>query len=187
MGAPEHCRDRPLCLSKGSGAIYRTKGFTLIELLFVIVIIAITLGVSNPILRDTFDDIKLKTASQDIAGLIRYAQEQAIVKNAVIRLNIDSERQSYWLSQKNKNEEASDKEAFSEEKLSGRFGRTFYLSEGLTIECLPAGRQGLKEAIDFQPDGQPDEAVIKLSNAKGKAITISLTPNVGDCISIDEK
>ena len=44
--------------------MYNLKsGFTLIELLFVIVIIAITLGVSNPLLRGTFDDLKLKTAS----------------------------------------------------------------------------------------------------------------------------
>ena len=162
--------------------IYRrlSSGFTLIELLFVIVIIAITLGVSNPLLRGTFDDLKLKTASQDLAGLIRYAQEQAIVKNTIICLNIDSEDKSYWLSQKNKNEEKDEEETYSEERLAGRFGRTFYLSEGLTIEFL-------KKAVDFQPDGQPDQAVIKLSNAKGKAITISLTPNVGDCISIDEE
>ena|SRR3989338_259088 len=162
--------------------IYRrlSSGFTLIELLFVIVIIAITLGVSNPLLRGTFDDLKLKTASQDLAGLIRYAQEQAIVKNTIICLNIDSEDKSYWLSQKNKNEEKDEEETYSEERLAGRFGRTFYLSEGLAIDSL-------KEGIDFQPDGQPDQAVIKLSNAKGKAITISLTPNVGDCISIDEE
>lgn len=156
------------------------QGFTLIELLFVIVIIAITLGVSNPILRDTFDDIKLKTASQDIAGIIRYAQEQAIVKNTVISLNFDPQDKSYWLSQKNKSEEEAAEETYSEEKLSGKFGRTFNLSDGLTIEIL-------KEAIDFQPDGQPEEAVIKLSNAKGKIITISLTPNVGDCISISDE
>ncbi len=156
------------------------QGFTLIELLFVIVIIAITLGVSNPILRDTFDDIKLKTASQDLAGIIRYAQEQAIVKNTVIALNINPQERSYWLSQKNKNETEGKEETYSEERLSGRFGRTFNLSEGLEIELL-------KEAIDFQPDGQPDEAVIKLSNAKGKAITISLTPNIGDCISIRDE
>jgi len=161
--------------------MYNLKsGFTLIELLFVIVIIAITLGVSNPLLRGTFDDLKLKTASQDLAGLIRYAQEQAIVKNTIIRLNIDSEDKSYWLSQKNKNEEKDEEETYSEERLAGRFGRTFYLSEGLTIDSL-------KEGIDFQPDGQPDQAVIKLSNAKGKAITISLTPNVGDCVSISDE
>lgn len=156
------------------------QGFTLIELLFVIVIIAITLGVSNPILRDTFDDIKLKTASQDIAGIIRYAQEQAIVKNTVIALNIDTQEKSYWLSQKNKGETEDKEETYSEERLTGRFGRTFYLSEGLDIAFL-------KESIDFQPDGQPEEAVIKLSNAKGKAITISLTPNIGDCISISDE
>ena len=156
------------------------QAFTLIELLFVIVIIAITLGVSNPILRDTFDDIKLKTASQDIAGIIRYAQEQAIVKNTIISLNIDPQDKSYWLSQKNKSEEENAEETYSEERLAGRFGRTFSLSEGLTIEFL-------KEAVDFQPDGQPDEAVIKLSNAKGKTITITLTPNVGDCVSISDE
>lgn len=156
------------------------QGFTLIELLFVIVIIAITLGVSNPVLRDTFDDIKLKTASQDIAGIIRYAQEQAIVKNTVIALNIDTQERSYWLSQKNKSETEGKEETYSEERLTGRFGRTFNLSEGIDIAFL-------KEAIDFQPDGQPDEAVIKLRNAKGKTITISLTPNIGDCVSISDE
>lgn len=161
------------------------QGFTLIELLFVIVIIAITLGVSNPVLRDTFDDIKLKTASQDIAGIIRYAQEQAIVKNTVIALNIDTQERSYWLSQKNKSETEGKEETYSEERLTGRFGRTFNLSEGIDIAFLKEAID--KEAIDFQPDGQPDEAVIKLSNAKGKTITISLTPNIGDCVSISDE
>ena len=106
------------------------QAFTLIELLFVIVIIAITLGVSNPILRDTFDDIKLKTASQDIAGIIRYAQEQAIVKNTIISLNIDPQDKSYWLSQKNKSEEENAEETYSEEGSPGDSAGHFLFPKG---------------------------------------------------------
>ena len=149
-------------------------GFTLIELLLVVLIIAVTLGISNPLFRNTFNTIKLNSTGQEIASLIRYAREQAITQNSITRFNLNPQEGNYRLTQK-----GGDAQAFT--ALEGKFGKTYSISPGIKVESR-------QESIDFYPDGEASEARIKLSNTNDKSMTITINPNTGNCaVASDEQ
>ncbi|MEK7198668.1 MAG: prepilin-type N-terminal cleavage/methylation domain-containing protein, partial [Bacteroidota bacterium] len=130
-------------------------GFTLFELLIVISIIMIVLGLSKPLFRKTFSDIKLSATVSDIVSLMRYAQERAIVQGVVFRLNFDTEKGEYWLT-KAKQEDSKSMVTF--ENVPGKFGRHLSVSEDLTIVGLEAS------SIDFYPDGEISQGKVTLNN-----------------------
>ena len=152
-------------------------GFTLFELLIVISIIMIVLGLSMPLFRKTFSDIKLSATVSDIVSLMRYAQERAIVQGVVFRLNFDTEKGEYWLT-KAKQEDSKSMVTF--ENVPGKFGRHLSVSEDLTLVGLEAS------SIDFYPDGEISQGKVTLNNTNKKSSTITVTPNAGNSISIIE-
>lgn len=156
-----------------TGNEFGEPGFTLLELLIVLLIISITLGFMAPAFRKTFQDIQLNSSAQDIVSLSRYAQERAIVENTALRLNIDAENGTYWLTQKEQ-----DKDIFN--KLAGSFSRQYSLAEGLKIET-----EG--NVVDFYPDGEIGHMKIKITNPNNKCLVIKLKPGTGsNIVATDE-
>ena len=150
------------------------KGFTLIELLLVILIISVTLGISNPLFRNTFNTIKLNSTGQEIASLIRYAQEQAITQKSITRFNLDVGEGNYRLTQK-----GGAAEVFT--ALEGKFGKTYSIPQDIKVKSQ-------QESIDFYPDGEATSALIKLTNSNVKSLTITVNPNTGNCsVTSDEQ
>lgn len=153
------------------------KGFTLLELLIVVFIISIVLGLSMPVFRKTFSDMKLNASAQDIVSLLRYAQERSIVEGAIFRLNLDTAKGEYWLTKARK-EEA--KRALSFDKVTGNFGRRYSIPDELVIETKAVN------AVDCYPDGEITAATITFSNANKKSFSIVTTPNVGSGVTVIE-
>lgn len=152
------------------------SGFTLLELLIVVFLIAVTLGLSLPLFRKTFTDMKLTSAVSDIVSLMRYGQERAIVEAAVFRLNVDEVHGEYWLT-KAKKEEAKTIAVF--EAVPGRFGKRYRVPEELTLSSE-------ENTVDFYPDGEMSQGKITLENTNKKSSAIVATPNVANAISIIE-
>lgn len=151
--------------------------FTLLELLIVIFIISIVLGLSMPLFRKTFSDMKLTASAQDIVSILRYAQERAIVEDAVFRLNLDTSKGEYWLT-KAKKEEGKSALIFS--KIEGNYGRRYSIADDLTMKTQATN------VVDCYPDAEMTAALITLSNANKKSLSIVTTPNVGSGITIIE-
>ncbi len=157
-------------IGKSEGRMMSLAGFTLIELLVVVLIISITLGLSAPLFRKTFSNVQLSLRAEEMTGLMRYARERAVVENARTRFNVDAQSGKYWLSKKKEDDEAY-------ERLSGQYGREYFLGEEIKIEAQEGG-------IDFYPDGEISPAEIILINSNKKSLTILTKSGLGNAISI---
>ena len=131
-------------------------GFTLIELALVTLLILILIGLSTPPFRRTFSNLSLKNSAYNISNLINYGQEKAIIERKNFKLNFDIQSSRYWLSEWNDSIEPPDYT-----RLSGRFGRTFTLPQGLSFKIS-------RTELILYPDGHSDEMNIDIFNTKGE-------------------
>ncbi|MBL7156753.1 MAG: prepilin-type N-terminal cleavage/methylation domain-containing protein [Candidatus Omnitrophica bacterium] len=131
-------------------------GFTLIELILVALLISILISLSTPLFRRTFSDIQLKNTAFNMARMINYMREIAIIERANYKLNLDHKKGTYWIM---KLDSFGEKPVYK--RIGGRYGRTFSLPEGL--------RFGDKvKKIVFYPDGRSNEAEIKIVDKNGE-------------------
>jgi len=130
-------------------------GFTLIELILVILIVSVLIGLSVPLFRGTFSGLQLKNTSLNMAKLVSYARETAIVEKTVYKLNFDLKKGKFWLTRL----ESTDVGGVYK-RISGRRGKIFFLPDGLFF----TGR--IKE-IFFYPDGRATRADIKITDKTG--------------------
>lgn len=130
-----------------TGKIY---SFTFIEVLFVIIIIAVLVGVSLPNMRRTFNNLQLNSFSRQLQAFMVYLRERSIVEGKIIYLNIDNQKRQYWAQIKD-----------NESRL-----RTFSLPVEITIETE-------KEQILFYPDGSIEQITLKIFNLDGQSITLT--------------
>ncbi len=135
----------------------RKVGFTFIELMLVTAIIGILAGLSIPLFRRTFSDIQLTTSSQGIVSLARYARQRAIIERSPYRLNLDVDKNRYWLNRL----KLSSKEDREFEDVEGKFGKVYFLPREITIFSK-------SPHISFYPDGSSDKVNISLTNVNGK-------------------
>ena len=135
----------------------RKVGFTFIELMLVTAIIGILAGLSIPLFRRTFSDIQLTTSSQGIVSLARYARQRAIIERSHYRLNLDVDKNRYWLNRL----KLSSKEDREFEDVEGKFGKVYFLPREITIFSK-------SPHISFYPDDSSDKVNISLTNVNGK-------------------
>jgi len=129
-------------------------GFTLIELVLVILLISILTALSAPLFKRTFSDLVLRDASLDMAKVISYAREMAIIERVNYRLDLNFEERKYRITRYNPSGEDA-----RYEKIKGRHGKDFILASGLG---LSAGENKLV----FYPDGRSDKLTIKIRDGK---------------------
>jgi Tfp pilus assembly protein FimT len=141
------------------------SSFTLIELVLVILLISILTAISTPLFRRTFSDLIIKNAAFDLAKMVNYAQEMAIIEKVAYKMNFDFEGGKYWLTRYGPVEgpdgPSTGPDGSRYGKIEGRYGRDYFLPRGLGLSCD-------KEGIVFYPDGRSDEAEIKISDEKGE-------------------
>ncbi len=140
-------------------------GFTLIELVLVILLISILIGLSTPIFRRTFSNLELKNTTYNISKMINYAEEMAIIDKVNYKINFDFEKGKYWITK-------------GEEKIGGRYGRTFFLPRGLTFT-------GKREEITLYPDGSSGRAEIKIVDKTGEGYQLQIK-GFGSRVQIEE-
>lgn len=149
-------------------------GFTLIELILVILIISIITSLSLPLFRRTFSDLVFKNASFNMAQMINYAREMAIIEKKTYKLNMDSENNKYWITRYNPSAEEA-----GYEKIKGRYGKEHFMPRGLGLSFD-------KKEIIFYPDGRSDEAGIKISDEKTRETRILRVKGFGSRVKIEE-
>lgn len=162
-------------------------GFTLIELIIVATIIVVLVSISSPLFRTSFRDLELKDSAYNIGKLIKYGQQRAIVEERKYRLLIDSEKGAYCLfveSQKKEESEASTEKLTAAEgasvsgegweRTNGRFGKYFYLPEGVKFKTEEDG-----DKITFLPNGRCEKVSIYVINQRNKIIEIRTNGKAG--------
>ena len=133
-------------------------GFTLIELVLVIFLISILVALSTPLFKRTFTNLELKNASFNIAKIISYAREMAIVERANYRVNFDFEEGKIWITKLDPPDY---------KRIGGRYGRPFPFPDGVTVEAE-------SEEITFYPDGRSDRAEISITDKNGKGYLLRI-------------
>ena len=140
------------------------RAFTLIELILVCALMLVLVTVSTPGFKKTYDDLKFISAAKDLASIVHYCRQKAIMEREEVRLLINPQEGYYRVFAE------SDSGVF--EPIRGSWGRRFKVPRAVTIESIP-------ETIDFMPNGNATQAEIYITNRKGITKTISIQERTG--------
>lgn len=132
------------------------SGFTLIELALVALLVVILIGLSTPLFRGAFSNLALRDSAYNISSLINYGQEKAILERKNFKISFNFEAGKYWLLEWNDSLEPA-----NYTRVTGRFGRTFTLPQGLSFRSS-------KSELVLYPDGHSEEMNIDIFNTKGE-------------------
>ena len=130
------------------------KGFTFFELILVILILAIIIGISVPLLRKSFDDFLLRTSISQIRDLLIFAKQRSIIENKIHQLNFINDKSFYITFLNNQTEP---------QRIKGRWAKTFHLPQGIYLETK-------NNKINFYPDGSTDRIEILIKSKDKKII-----------------
>ncbi len=137
-----------------------SRGVTLLELIVVVTILAIMFGVMTPLFRNSYTNLRIRSAYKDINAGIRHAQERAIMEEREFRVNFDERENTYWLSYR------EDPLEFPATfvNLDTDAGRQRTLPEGISFWNIKASRDSKTRTdyVTFYPNGAVDEARLRL-------------------------
>ncbi|MCZ7583493.1 MAG: prepilin-type N-terminal cleavage/methylation domain-containing protein [Deltaproteobacteria bacterium] len=86
----------PLRLSRPA-ARTRRRAFTLLEIMVVMVIIGAVLSIAIPRFGNVFE-ANIKSAMRRFAGMVKFCFHEAVIKQSVLRLNVDPMTGEYWVA-----------------------------------------------------------------------------------------
>lgn len=180
----------------------RPGALTLIEVLLVLVVLVITAAFSWPLLTRAFESQRLRSAADLVRSRLTRARIEAIETGQTCRFQYSVDGQSFSIkTESNSQETAGDSElqaamgvTRAERRLSGE------LPEGITFAPPPqagmatpasdtgnpddGGSEGAagdswSPPIYFHPNGTTSSAVIRLRNAYGRALELTLRGETG--------
>src|SRR5262245_40169688 len=149
------------------------NGFTLIELMIVVLIIALVLSVSYPVLSRGSASLEMRSGSRDVLNSIRYAREQAITQATGARIVV--ERQSATLT------------------LTDPYGEhphTYRLPRSVQFGRLVVGGAAVDHGpmvVRFLSNGSSDAAEISLVSTNGSERRIVTDPLTGGARILDPR
>ncbi len=141
-------------------------GFTFIELLLTAIILLVIIGLSVPVFKRTFSDLRVNLQAKDIASLMDLAREKAIMTRITHLIKIDTDKKTYRML----------KMDFKKAKpipLEGKWGRRFYISSSLKVDISD-------DVIEFSPDGSSGGGSISLEDVSGFKRQIQVDAGTGE-------
>lgn len=81
-------------------------GFSLLELIIVMTIIGLIAFLVPPLMTNSIENLKLRTAANNITVSLRYAKARAVAEKFPFSFNLDPKTNKYWLSAKDINEKS---------------------------------------------------------------------------------
>jgi type II secretion system protein H len=74
------------------------NGFTLLELILVLVMMGLIAGLTLPFVVSTLDRIKLQSEVRQISSAIQFTRSEAISRKTLFIINVDIDKNQYWLA-----------------------------------------------------------------------------------------
>lgn len=148
----------------------RRPGFTLIEVMLVVVVLAVALGVAVPNLSVSWQNFGVQKAADDLAYLMRYAQDRAVRADKQLRMNFVVQARSYALTE----ESIDDRDPSAEKKfqpVAGRWGKLVVLPEAINMEPT-------QNSVDFSADGRMSRVRVVLCRQQN-CLTVSTQEQSG--------
>lgn len=157
-----------------------SRGFTLLEIMVVVIIIAAMVTIVIPRFGDVFQT-NVKGAMRRLGGTIKFCFHESVIKQSMIRLNIDPVTGEYWPSILVTSGNYGEFVDYANEVFSGRS----QLPEGLRFADVvtPHNTQKMdREAvfISFFPTGYAERAVIHLVDGTQQFYTMVIQPLTGE-------
>ncbi len=148
----------------------KDKGFTLLELLVVLFIIGVAAAFIVPNIAGSLANLKLKTATKHLGGILRYARSKAVSnkKTAVVVINIDNASYSAEIPQIKTAQEDVSKPVFFPKEV--KFRQITINGETITSDIVK---------LRFYPKGNTSGGEIILENERGRMYKITIDTLVG--------
>jgi general secretion pathway protein H len=132
------------------------KGITLMELLVVFVIIAIGAALMAPNISGWLPNYQLRSATRDVASVMRVAQIKAVSMNTPFRISFDTLNDNYLVEYWTSGSWVAD-------------GGTQTLPSGVKFNTTFAGN-----ITTFSPNSTATDGNVTLNNTKGSTKTVRL-------------
>jgi general secretion pathway protein H len=172
---PSEVRDRvsPSAATRADAA----HGFTLLELSIVLLILAIAVSFVIPRLRNT-DSAALTSGAARLATTARYLYEEAAFRRRPMRLNLDLDKQTYWVTVLK--DDPEDPEFVLDYSPLARPTAlpASVVFVDVVLPALGIVHEGLVFA-QFFPEGYADPLVVHLTNSRHEFATLAIEPLTG--------
>ena len=139
-------------------------GVTLLELTIVLGLAALILAIALPRLSGGLEGLRLRTASRQVAAVLRTARIQAVNERRTVGVTVDPRAGSVYV-----------------ESGSGGTSRRYLVPSGMTLTILDASSRSRGDRparIRFSPRGGSDGGFIGVGGA-GRLIPIAIDPVTG--------
>lgn len=154
----------------------RNKGFTLIELVLVISIMMVLALLAMPAFKKIYIDSKLKSSTQAVTWVLRYAYQAAISEGVRYRVSFNPYVGTYWLE---KQEYGTGISNFN--KINTALIKERNLPEGIAFKRTEP------PDITMSPAGLGESACIYLTNDSGSVYTIVFSGLTGQVTVLDHE
>jgi general secretion pathway protein H len=129
------------------------NGFTLLELMFIVIIIALVLGIGYPSMSRGTSILNLQTASRDVLNAFRFAREKAISEQTSMLLIINRSERKIELA-----------------NILGEPVRAYTLPRGVNIQRMERAGTEVHDdvmSVRFAPNGSLERVNIRLVGGSG--------------------
>lgn len=155
------------------------SGFTLLELSIVLLVLAIAAAFVIPRLRDP-ESTALAASAARLATTARLLYEEAAFRRTPMRLNLDLDKQAYWVTVLRADDPETAPEFVPD---ATPLTRPVALPEAVAFADVVLPALGtVKEGIvfaQFLPEGYADPLVVHLTNRRSEYATLAIEPLTG--------
>jgi len=127
--------------------------------MLVSIIILALVGVSTPLFRRTYHDLRLRSAAKEIASIVQLARERAVFERRQFRVVLDLDNKTYRLTAEDERGDLL--------PIRSRWGRRFKLPDSIGLESQT-------DYIDFFPNGRATPLLLYLAGRDDDIYTVEV-------------
>ena len=178
-------RLRPSRLPCSAPCLKPVLGFTLLEIMIVLAIIGAILAIAIPKFGSVFET-NMKSAIRRLTGTVKFCFHEAIIKQSVLRLNLDPVTGEYWPTILVMTGDGTGQFMGADDELIKRA----QLPGGIRFMDIVTPHDTFKKEEDaafitFYPTGYVERTVIHLIDDEGRRYTLVLQPLTADVEILD--